>query len=244
MLPLEHIPRYILIREQIRQKVLNGEYKPGERIPSEPQLAREFNVSRGTVEKAIRGLVEEGILVREQGRGTFVAKPRLESALFRLSTFADEAKRRGFTPATRLIRAHVRTADDTVAQALDLPPEAQIIEIVRVHLADGEPLVYEVRQLAYDLCPELLSEDLEHSSLHELLLYKYHIPLVKARFTIHAITLTDEAATLLHVEEGSPGFAVERITYRTGSEPAVRMYQLWRGDRFYFSEEVVGLGIP
>jgi len=242
MLPLEHVPRYIQIREEIRKKVLAGEYRPGERIPSEPQLAREFNVSRGTVEKAIRGLVDEGLLVREQGRGTFVARPRLESALFRLSSFSEEAKRRGFTPSTRLIRAQVVPADPTVAQILALPPGTPLIEIVRVHYADGSPLVYEIRQLAYELCPSLLEEDLEHSSLHELLLYKYHIPLVKARFTIHAVTLQGEAARLLGVKEGSPGFAVERITFRTGVQPAVRMYQLWRGDTFYFTEEVVGLG--
>jgi len=97
--------------------------------------------------------------------------------------------------------------------------------------------------LAYALCPQLLEEDLENASLHTLLLYTYHIPLVKARFTIHAVTLEGEAARLLHVSEGQAGFAVERLTYRTGSEPAVRMLQLWRGDKFYFSEEVVGLGM-
>ncbi len=242
LLPLRHLPRYVLIREEIRRKVLSGEYEPGQRIPSEPQLAREFNVSRGTVEKALRGLVEEGLLVREQGRGTFVARPRLESARFRLSTFAEEAKRRGFTPSTRLIRARVVPAPEDAAQALALEPDTEILEIVRLHYADGSPLVYEIRQLAYTLCPSLLEEDLEHSSLHELLLYKYHIPLVKARFTVHAIALEGEAATLLEVTEGSPGFAVERITFRTGEEPAVRMYQLWRGDKFYFTEEVTGLG--
>ena len=240
--PLEHLPRYIRIREQLRQRILEGKYEPGERIPSEPQLAQEFRVSRGTIERAIRGLVNEGLLIREQGRGTFVAPPHLESTRFRLSTFAEEAERMGVTPSTRLIRAHVIPADEVLADKLHLNVGDRVIEIVRVHLADGEPVVYEKRQLAYELCPSLLEEDLENASLHNLLLYKYHIPLVKARFTIHAVTLEGEAAQLLHVSEGQAGFAVERITYRTGSEPAVRMVQLWRGDRFYFSEEVVGLG--
>lgn len=243
MAPLQHVPRYIRIREELRQRVLSGQYRPGERIPSEPQLAREFRVSRGTVERAIRGLVEEGLLIREQGRGTFVAPPRLETTSFRLSTFAEEAQRMGVTPSTRLIRAHVIPADKTLAEMLHIQQGASVIEIVRVHLADGEPVVYEKRQLAYALCPQLLEEDLENASLHTLLLYTYHIPLVKARFTIHAVTLEGEAARLLHVPEGQAGFAVERLTYRTGSEPAVRMLQLWRGDKFYFSEEVVGLGM-
>jgi len=242
MVPVQHLPRYIRIRESLRKRILDGQYCPGEQIPSEPQLAQEFRVSRGTVEKAIRGLVEEGLLIREQGRGTFVAPPRLESTHFRLSTFAEEAQRLGVTPSTRLVRSHLLRADEELASELHLPVGTRVIEIVRLHLADGEPIVYEKRQLAYDLCPQLLEEDLEQSSLHNLLLYKYHIPLVKARFTIHAVSLQGEAAQLLGVTAGQPGFAVERITFRTGSEPAVRMLQLWRGDKFHFSEEVVGLG--
>ncbi len=242
MEPLEHVPRYIRVREILRQRILDGVYSPGERIPSEPDLAREFGVSRGTVERAIRALVQEGVLTREQGRGTFVAHPLLNSIHFRLSTFAEEARRKGWEPSTRLVRAHVVPADASTSHVLRVDEGTSIIKIVRVHCANGEPVVYEVRQLVYNLCPQLLEEDLEHASVHELLIYKYHIPLVKARFTIHAITLTDEAATLLNVKEGSPGFAVERLTFRTGQEPAVRMYQLWRGDKFYFTEEVVGLG--
>ncbi len=242
MEPLSHVPRYIRVREALRQRILDGVYTPGERIPSEPDLAREFGVSRGTVERAIRDLVREGALIREQGRGTFVAHPLLNSIHFRLSTFAEEARRKGWEPSTRLIRAHVVPADEDTAHALRVPEGTPIIEIVRVHCANKEPVVYEVRQLTRDLCPQLLEEDLEHASVHELLIYKYHIPLVKARFTIHAITLTGEAADLLQVAEGSPGFAVERITFRTGQEPAVRMYQLWRGDKFHFTEEVIGLG--
>ncbi len=241
-MPLTHVPRYIRIRELLRQRVLNGTYAPGTRIPSEPSLAREFGVSRGTVERAIRGLVEEGLLVREQGRGTFVAYPALESSHFRLSTFAEEAVRMGWTPKTRLVRAHVIPADEEIAGVLNISPGTEVIEVVRVHFADNEPIVYEVRHLEHALCPQLLEEDLEKESVHELLLYKYHIPLVRARFTIHAIALEGEVAKLLGVAEGSPGFAVERITFRTGSQPAVRMRQLWRGDKFYFTEEVVGVG--
>ncbi len=237
-----HAPRYIRIREELRRRVLDGTYRPGQRIPSEPRLAQEFGVSRGTVERAIRGLVEEGVLVREQGRGTFVAYPALESTSFRLSTFAEEARRQGWIPSTRLIRAHVIPAPEDVARTLHLPPGTDLIEIVRLHCANREPVVYELRQLAYTLCPKLLEEDLEHSSVHELLLYKYHIPLVRARFTVRAITLSGEPAALLEVPDGSPGFAVERVTYRTGNKPAVRMYQLWRGDRFHFTAEVMALG--
>ncbi len=238
-----HAPRYIRIREELRRRVLEGVYRPGQRIPSEPSLAREFGVSRGTVERAIRGLVEEGVLVREQGRGTFVAYPALESTSFRLSTFAEEARRQGWIPSTRLVRAHVIPAPAAVAQVLQLEPGTELIEIVRVHCANQEPVVYEIRQLEYTLCPNLLNEDLERSSVHELLLYKYHIPLLRARFTIHAITLSGEPAALLEVPDGSPGFAVERVTYQTGNKPAVRMYQLWRGDRFHFTAEVMAIGV-
>ncbi|MDQ7030940.1 MAG: UTRA domain-containing protein [Ardenticatenia bacterium] len=113
-----------------------------------------------------------------------------------------------------------------------------------LHHADGEPIVHEVRQLAHTLCPNLLDEDLEHASLHTLLLCTYRIPLVRVRFTVRAVTLSPTIARLLNVPSGTPGFAVERITYRSATLPAVRMVQRWRGDRFAFSEEIIGLREP
>lgn len=241
---MSHTPRHIHIRETVRRRILNGTYPPGERIPSEPALAQEFGVSRGTVERAIRALVEEGLLVRQQGRGTFVVPSLLESTCFRLSTFAEEARRQGWEPSTHLLRAHVTPADEESAAALGLAPGTPLIEIVRLHHANGEPIVHEVRQLAHALCPDLLDEDLEHTSLHVLLLCTYRIPLVRVRFTVRAVTLENHVAGLLGVPPGTPGFAVERITYRTATQPAVRMVQLWRGDRFAFSEEIVGVREP
>ncbi|MCS7286048.1 MAG: GntR family transcriptional regulator [Anaerolineae bacterium] len=235
------IPKYYRIKEEIRRRIASGEYGASQRIPSESELAQEFSVSRGTVERAIRLLVKEGILYREQGKGTFVASPRFDEISFRLSDFWEEAKRAGHKTKVRLLKAVKRPADELTASRLEIAPGAPIIEIERLSYVDEVPIAYEFRRLAYELCPALLEEDLENSSIHLLLTEKYRIPLLKAVYTIEAIVLKDEMASLLEVAPGTPGFMIDRLTYTKGLRPAVWFHQIYRGDRYRFTAELAPL---
>lgn len=232
------IPKYYRIKEILRARIASGEYKAFQRIPSEAELSREFNVSRGTIERAIRILVEEGLLYREQGRGTFVAAPRFDEIPFRLSDFWEEAKRAGKKTRIQLLKARKRPADEETAQRLQLSPGTSIIEIERLRLVDEAPIAYEFRRLPYELCPQLLEEDLENQSIHRLLIEKYRLPLLKATYTIEAIVLDDEEARILQVAPGTPGFLIDRLTYTTGMKPAVWFHQLYRGDRYRLTAEL------
>ncbi len=232
------VPKYYRIKEEIRRRIASGQYSAFQRIPSELELAQEFNVSRGTVERAIRLLVREGILYREQGRGTFVAFPRFDEISFRLSDFWEEAKRAGCKARIRLLKAEKRPADELSASRLGIPPGAPIIEIERLRYLDDVPIAYEFRRLSYDLCPKLLEEDLEKSSIHQLLIGKYRLPLLKAVYTIEAILIEGEIASLLEVAPGTPGFRIDRLTYTKGLKPAVWFHQIYRGDRYRFTAEL------
>lgn len=234
----EFIPKYYRIKEEIRRRIASGQYSAFQRIPSETELAQEFNVSRGTVERAIRLLVREGILFREQGKGTFVAFPRFDEISFRLSDFWEEARRAGHKTRIRLLKVEKRPADELSASRLEIPPGTPIIEIERLSYIDDVPIAYEFRRLSYELCPGLMEEDLENSSIHLLLIDKYRIPLLKAVYTIKAIVIEGDIASLLEVAPGTPGFLIDRLTYTKGLKPAVWFHQIYRGDRYRFTAEL------
>jgi len=231
------LPRYHQLKEILRQRIEAGEFKPGDQFPTEEQLCQEYGVSRGTVSRAIRILVEEGWLQRQQGRGTFVTRPSLSPVFFRLADFNEDMRQRGLEPSTRLLSMEVIPADEEMAARLQIPVGEKVIKICRLRLANGRPMAYETRHLAYDLCPQLLSEDVENQSIHSLLIDKYNIPLVRACHTIEARVLSEEEAKLLEVEPGSAGFFIDRVTYTTHGRPGTWYRCLYRGDEYRFTAE-------
>jgi GntR family transcriptional regulator len=124
-----------------------------------------------------------------------------------------------------------------ISMRLQIPAGEEVVEIVRLRLADGIPLAYETRYMARRLCPQLLDEDLERQSIHSLLIDKYDIPLVRACHTIEARTLVGEEAEVLEVAPGSAGFSVDRVTYTVGEQPVTWYRTSYRGDEYRFTAE-------
>lgn len=233
----EPMPRYYQLKEILDRRIQSGEFQPGDQFPTDQALCREYGLSRGTVRRAVELLVEDGRLHREQGRGTFVSPLKLSPVFFRLADFAEDMRQRGREPATRLLRLRVIPADPAIAARLLIPSGEEVVEIVRLRLADGLPLAYERRYIAYRLCPQLLEEDLEGESIHSLLIDKYDIPLLRACHTIEAGVLRGEVAELLQVEPGSAGFLVDRVTYTTDEQPVTWYRTSYRGDEYRFTAE-------
>ena len=231
------VPRYHQLKEILQQRIRSGEFQPGDQFPTEERLCQEYGLSRGTVRRAVNILVDEGWLRREQGRGTFVTPPSLTPVFFRLADFAEDMRARGLEPSTRVLELHVIPASKEIAARLELAPGEQVIESARLRLANGRPMAYEVRYLAYRLCPQLLEEDLEHDSVHSLLIDKYNIHLIRACHTVEARVLSEEEARLLEVEPGSAGFFIDRVTYTTNDQPVTWYRTLYRGDEYRFTAE-------
>ena len=231
------VPRYYRLKETLERRIRTGEFQPGDQFPTDENLCSEYDLSRGTVRRAVDMLVEEGRLRREQGRGTFVTAPMLTPMFFRLASFDEEMHQRGRTPSTRLIDLKVIPASEKVAADLELCSGEEVIEIARLRLADGVPMAFETRYMAYALCPELVHEDLECQSIHTLLIDKYNIPLIRARHIIEARPLTEREVRLLQAPPCSAGFFVSRVTYTLHDRP-VTLYQIiYRGDEYRFSAE-------
>lgn len=232
------IPRYYQLKEILERRIRQGEFEIGGKFPTDEQLCKEYGLSRGTVRRAVGMLTDAGLLCREQGRGTFLNAAQQSPVFFRLASFDDEMKARGWEPCTKLIRCRVLPASAEVARRLQIPVGEKVIEIVRLRLADGQPIAYETRYLAYKTCPQLLEEDLENQSIHSLLIDKYAIPLIRACYTIEARTLSADEARHLQVDDGLAGFAIDRVTYSIDGKPVTWYCIVYRGDVYRFSAEL------
>ena len=231
------IPRYYQLKEILGNRLESGEFQGGNRFPTDEELCEAYQLSRGTVRRAVDMLVEEGKLRREQGRGTFVNSPSLSPVYFRLANFDEEMIYRGLKPSTRVLNLRKLTATEDIARHLQIRSGDEVIEIDRLRLADGKPMAHEIRYLSYTTCPQLLEEDLENQPIHTLLLDKYNIPLVRAWYTIEARVPTAKEAELLDVEPGSASFAVERVTFTTNDRPVTWLRTIYRGDAYHFTAE-------
>lgn len=198
-------------------------------------MCKTYNVSRGTVRQATGLLLDEGLLRREQGRGTFVASTQPETTFFTLTSFDDDMRRQNRTPSTQLLGLEVIPANTDMAARLKLTEGDPVIHIARLRLADVQPVVFETRYLAQSLCPGLMDENLETDSIHRLLVDKYRIPLVKMTHTVEIGQLSAEQANLLQTVPGASAFFVDRLTYTLRNDkqiPAVWFKAVYREDNY------------
>jgi len=228
----DSLPRYARIADALIARIRSGAYPTDSFLPAESKLSWEFAVSRGTVRQAISVLQTRGFVRAEVGRGTRVLAPQPPSQVFELPDFNKSMLLSGRTPSTRLLHRDVLPASADVAARLGILPAPPVIRLVRLRLADGVPLVYETRFLALDTCPELLQEDVEHQSVHHLLLDRYGIPLVQVDLTIRLAPLSHEAAEFLAQPPATPVFCLERVTYRSDGVPVTWFHAYYHSDHF------------
>ena len=158
---------YLRIKDWLRESIEKGDYRPGERIPSEYELTQRFGVSRSTVRQAISELVLEGWLYRIQGSGTFVARPKYRQTLSRLTSFTEDMRLLGLRPRSRLLLFEIREADEKIAQTLRIPLGDEVVHIERLRFADDEPMALNTSILPLRLVPGLKKEDLAIKSWND-----------------------------------------------------------------------------
>ncbi|MCL4514826.1 MAG: GntR family transcriptional regulator [Firmicutes bacterium] len=233
------VPLYYQLKTLLCQMIDNDELKSGDCIPSERELSEKYEISRMTVRQAITEMVQEGLLIRKQGKGTFVAEPKIEQGLISLSSFTEDMLQRGLHPSTRLLGTRVEQASRRVAKILSLGVDARVMVVERLRLADGLPMALEFSHLPYSRCGDLKPEDLGGSSLYRLLEERLGIQLGKARQTLEPVLADTHEAELLEVEKGSPLLLLERTTLDTLGVPVEFVRSFYRGDRYKFYVELI-----
>ncbi len=161
----------------LRREIMQGVWKPGERLPSEADLIAAYGVSRITVRQAFDLLVNDGLVYRRRGSGTYVTVPLIEHGLNRIISFSEDMQRRGLHPSTEVIAACLEPATDDIAARLDIEPGTELAVLERLRLADGEPMSVERSHLVHHQCHGLLDTDFSRQPLHEVLRDRYGVRL-------------------------------------------------------------------
>ena len=223
-------PLYRQLMQRIRADIASGVYPVHSRIPTEAELGENYRVSRVTVRKALAELTREGLLRRMQGKGTYVCAPRLKSNLREVTSFHEACLMMGCKAGTKVISAQRVTAEQDVRLSLAIDG-AECIEVIRLRLADGEPVMLETNCFAPKYAG-LLQEELNGSLYH--LLSKQGI---EADSGVHEISLcyaTAQQARLLDVEPGAALLQLNQVIYDQHGAPLHTSHQVIRGDRFTF----------
>jgi GntR family transcriptional regulator len=228
-------PLYLQLQRLIQNQVRAGRLQAGEALPSERDLARQLNISRVTVRKAISGLVDQGILVQHWGSGTFIAPTmRVEQALSRLSSFTDDMRIRGLTPGARVIERSCGPAAPKESMALGLSPGDKVSRLQRLRLAGDVPMAIEIATVPARFLPD---PDMVAHSLYATLAER-GCPPRRALQRLHAVLLNDEQASLLDVPPASAALYIERRSFLEDGTPVEFTASYYRGDAYDFVAEL------
>lgn len=232
-------PLYDQIKILITQSLIAGEWRPGESIPSEIELAQRFKVSQGTVRKAIDALAAENIVVRRQGKGTFVASHSQERATTRFLRIVPDDGNIEY-PQSEVLGFERVKAPEATARALDLRSGASVYLIYRLLRFQGEPTVLDEIHLPVALFKGLDEEMVrQHTgSFYGLLESKFSITMIRAEEHLKAVRAESFAAQLLGVDEGAPLLCVDRVAFTYGDRPVERRRGLSITNAYSYVNEI------
>lgn len=231
-------PLYQQIKEYLLEEIDVGRLEIGDRVPSERDLAERFRISRMTVRHALTELSYEGFLSRQQGRGSFVARPKIPQRLTGLTSFTEDMLSRGMKPGARVLSIQVAAPGYKIRRTLNLKIDDPVVRIERLRLADGEPMALEVVHLPARRFPELEKVDLENRSLYTVLEERYGVTMASAVQTIEPAAADSAMAQVLAVREGTLLLLLERTTLDADHEPLEYVTSYYRGDRYRFVVEL------
>jgi len=224
--PSSPLPLYHQLERVLAERIAEGRYRDA--FPGDLELAAEFSVSRGTVRQALDRLARSGLIVRHQGRGSFVSAP-LEYPLGRFYRFAHEMHVRGIPESSRVLARAVVRAPATVTAALGLGKGERVLRIVRLRLAGDRPLLLETSHFPEAVGAPLRFADLSEGSLYDRL-EGSGVRLSRVTEEVHPVALRDEEARPFGLPAGAPAFAVERLAF-AAERPVEHRLVLAPGDR-------------
>lgn len=226
------VPAYIRIHDAIKKEIDGGIWEIGQRLPSERDLADDYEVSRMTLRQAITLLVEEGILERRVGSGTYVASRRVQEKMRGTTSFTEIVRSQGKSPSSQVVSYQRKPANETEIQQLQLKPSDYVVRMERVRYADNVPLVFEVASIPEKLIREFKREDITEHFFQTLTDNGYEIG--KSQQTIYAKNASERVANYLKVPKNHAVLALTQVSYFTDGRPFEYVHSQYVGDRFEF----------
>ncbi|MCS8602559.1 GntR family transcriptional regulator [Lactiplantibacillus pentosus] len=226
-------PIYIQIHNQIKQAIEAGRWAVGDRIPSERELAGQFDVSRMTLRQAIQTLVDEGILERRVGAGTFVANQKVQEKMSGVTSFTDLMLAQGKVPSSKTISYYVTSPSLSESEKLALKANEQVLRMERIRYGDDVPICFEVATVPERLVKQFTKDEIT-SSLYRTLEEKASLMPGKAQQTVSAMSASERIAEYLSVRRGDALLRLRQISYLQTGEPFEYVRTQYVGNRFEF----------
>jgi GntR family histidine utilization transcriptional repressor len=221
-------PLYARVKQMINQQIANGTWPPHHRVPSESELVTQLGFSRMTINRALREMTAEGLLVRMQGVGTFVAEPKTQSALFEVHNIADEIAARGHRHTCKVMVLCEEAAGSERALALDMREGQRVFHSLIVHYENDIPVQIEDRFVNAAVAPEYLLQDFTEQTPYAYL--SNVAPLTEGEHVVEAILAESEECELLQIEQGEPCLLIRRRTW-SGRTPVTAARLIHPGSR-------------
>jgi GntR family transcriptional regulator len=226
------VPLYVQIINILREKMESGEWPSGHKIPSEPELQSEYNVSRFTVRQSISSLMLDGLVTKTRGKGTFVSYPKIKEDLPDLISFSEEMKKLGKVPSTAVQSVEIINPSKLIRDLLKLDENEKVLRIERLRSADNIPITLLVSYLPMRLGLDP-GEDFSQS-LFDLLINKYKFEISRGDQEIEAIGANSKQAKLLEIPRNSPLLVIRRITFDHDSRPVEYVEGFYPGGRYSY----------
>lgn len=231
--PGDAAPLHHRIKEVFREQINSGVWKRDSLLPSEEAICRRYNVSRGTVRRAIEHLVQEGLVCRQQGRGTFVRRPTLQgSILASYSQYIVDGIRHDAGAVVLRCDRRVPAAD--IREILELDEHDEVYVLERVRFVGSDPLSLQTSYLPAAICPGLESKDLRNLHLYDVLRQEFDLWFLRAEEYVEPALASKRVAKILGIGVGAPIFSVERRSYTFGGKLGEFRRASMRGDRFKY----------
>ena len=229
------LPRYQQIKHFILDKIECGEWAESRKVPSENELCQQFSVSRMTARKALQELTASGVLMRQQGLGTFVAPLKSQSSMLTVRNIADEIRERGHGYSNRVLLLSEEKASEAIAISLELPESATVFHSIIVHYENGLPLQWEERHINPRFAPDYLKQDFTQETPNVYL--NRVAALTEATHVVEAILPSEEISGALDMESGAPCLRIMRRSWcRNGVVSIAKL--MHPGDRYRLGDHL------
>ncbi|MFO7842011.1 MAG: GntR family transcriptional regulator [Fidelibacterota bacterium] len=231
-------PIYYQLQELLVGKIESGEFSPGDKLPSENELAAQYEISRNTAQKAIRALVNWGLAQRIQGKGTFVCNKSVTLSITASLSMTSQIIGLNKEPRSHLLQSKEIEASYDIAKKLKIKKDDPVYMIQRVRFVDEMPLMLQTSYIPLGFLPGLLEKELEDSSLMEIITRDYGVRIENASEIMRAVSVTKFEGEMLNIAEDSPAFLLQRQTFLKSGDVLEYAKTIVRGDKSKFSVEM------
>ena len=221
--------KFTVIKDHICEQIESGHWRQNSKVPSENELAEQFNVSRMTARRALQELTEQGLLVRSQGAGTFVATFKSQSSILEIRNIADEIKERGHVYHARQLTLTTTTVNEEIAILLNVSRGDTVYYSEILHFENDDAIQLEQRYVNSKLIPKYLAQDFTKTTPHEYL--SQEAPLTEATHEVEAILASQDICHLLTIKPTTPCLQVRRRTWSSQGVVSVAILTS-PGDRY------------